>query len=367
MNKIGRLYFHIFTAISLLCISDNLKSDTDNTYPIKMIINVPVANLRELPQANAAGLKIPTNDFSNPLQLTQILLGEHVIAHEDFIDESGKKWFKVNTLQQEYFYPPLGWHGYPGWIQADEVLPVKQYAKHNLVVRSMQADLVDQNHKKIYTISMGTRLIGTKFNNNLWKVILPDSRIAFIKNTDVYHIEKTIQESAEQLRTNIIATALQFLGNFYSWGGRSAQIDGITICSVDCSSLINLSFLAYGLQIPRMSHEQFLRSERIEHGKDLQPGDLIFFITARKHSTRMDHVLIYLGNDLMLETTYLDNHKARIISFQDRLGTSCNNLKSGDIVDNFDPIDTFHVFFGSFLNDPKLLQTLRDDALRHIY
>ncbi len=72
-------------------------------YPQKMVINIPVANLREIPQANSVDLKLPTNDLTNSLQVTQLLLGEHVIAYEEHIDAQQKVWLKIGAVQQEYF------------------------------------------------------------------------------------------------------------------------------------------------------------------------------------------------------------------------------------------------------------------------
>lgn len=369
-NALKRLLF--------VTISSIIQTRTD--FPKKMIVNVAVADLRATTQAHDPCIKLPTSDFTNPLQITQLLLDEQVIAHEECIDAKNQTWYRVNTLQQEFFYPPLGWHGYPGWIQAHQLTEVQNFVAHNLVVCSKLADVFDEHDQKIMTVSIGTRLVGiekngrnlykyldpkSKFGMTKIKIMLPDHQIAYIATDNVYEIDTTVQESEQHLRSNIIATAKKFIGDWYSWGGRSAQNDDFGISSVDCSSLIHLSFLAQGLQIPRMSHEQFLRSSPIQHGADLQPGDLIFFASITKHSIRMDHVMLYLGDDKMLEATFADEHKVRVFAFQQRMGNPCQTVENGDVISWNN--EEFHVHFGSFLKDDGMVQQLRDDALKNKY
>lgn len=348
--------------LTLCLFSFALQTQLD--YPTKMIVNVPIADLRTYPKANDPNLTLPTSDLTNPFQVTQLLLGEHVIANKEYIDANNQKWLQVNTLQQQYYHLPIGWHGYPGWIQANQLIEVQNFAQHNLVVHSKLANIFDAHGHKICTLSIGTRLMGTEKINNAWTIMLPDNHVAHINDSDVYFISPIVQESCDQLQQKIIKTALSFVGDDYSWGGRSAQNDQIRISSVDCSALINLSFLAHGLQIPRMSHEQFLKSFKINECKDLQPCDLIFFSSITKQSTRMDHVMLYLGDDQILESTFADDHKVRIVSFQERMGKPCNTITSGDIIDWNN--EEFYIYFGSFLQNYAKTQKLRDDALKHI-
>ncbi len=349
----------------ILCSSLTFFLSAESINPACMVVNVAVANLRYQPQAHDPKIQLPTSDVTNPLQITQLLLGEHMITHEKFLDEQGQCWYRVNTLQQEFFQNTIGWHGYPGWIQAKDVLQILNFLPHNIVVNKKHADLFDQHHQKIMTLSIGTRLYSIEQNAPWHKILLPDQTIAYVKSNDIYEINPIVQESSDQLRSNIIATAQKFIGDWYSWGGRSAQSEEFGLSSVDCSALVHLSFLAHGLQLPRMSHEQFLRSEKILHCADLQPCDFIYFVSITKHSQRMDHVMIYLGNDQILESTYADDHKVRIVSFQERMGKPCNTIQNGDQIIWND--EEFYVYFGSFLQNKDLIQSLRDQALKNKY
>lgn len=339
--------------------------NSDAQYFRKMIISVPVADLREEPIANLSSLILPTSDLTNPLQITQILLGEYIVILGEYVDENLKKWLKVSAPQQEHYQSPrdiTGWHGYFGWIQAGQAIEVQDFPINNMVVRSQLANVFDEYGDIIYTLSIGTRLYGVKVNDDMWKVILPDKRIAFIGDRDVFFIDLVLNQSTDTLRKSIVETALQFIESFYSWGGRSAQNNCVNISSVDCSALVNLSFLSHGLQIPRMSHEQFLRAAPIKFSKDLQPGDFVFFTSITKQLSRMDHVMMYIGNDLLLEATFADEHRVRIISFEERMGSPRSAMKSGDIA-----YDEFIVYFGSFFIDQSQLQELRNDALKSVY
>lgn len=329
-----------------------------------MTVIHPVANLLYQPQTQP-NINLPTSDVINPQQITQILLGEHVIAHEQCIDDQNQQWYFVSTMQQAFFQDSVGWHGFPGWIQAKDLIEVSNFLPHNIVIHKKLAPLFDQYHQKVMTLSLGTRLYAVEKKDEQFKVILPNQKTAFINCADTYEIHSAVQESEMQLRANILATAQQFIGDWYSWGGRSSQCDDFEISSVDCSALVHLSFLAHGLQIPRMSHEQFLKSEKILHCADLQPCDFIYFVSITKHSTRMDHVMIYLGNDQILESTYADDHKVRIVSFQERMGKSCNFIKHGDKIIWND--EEFFVYFGSLLANKPFIQQLRNDALKNVY
>ncbi len=342
-----------------------LQIQTSYIFSKFLMVNTAVANLRYQPQAHDHAVKLPTSDITNPFQITQILLGEHLIAHEIYIDKKNQTWYHVNTMQQEFFQEFYGWHGYPGWIQAEDVIFIENFSPHNIVVNKKTASLFNEKNERTMTISLGTRLHAIEKIDNKYKILLPNKTIAYIFSDDIYQITPIVQESEEQLRNQIIQTALQFLGDWYSWGGRSAQNDDFNPSSVDCSALVHLSFLAHGLQIPRMSHEQFLKSEKITNCADLKPSDLIYFISITKHSARMDHVMMYLGNDQILESTFADDHKIRIISFQERMGKSCSTIQNGDVIVWND--EEFYVYFGSLLYHSEFIQILRDNALNFIY
>jgi len=89
------------------------------------------------------------------------------------------------------------------------------------------------------------------------------------------------------LRKKLVATAEQFLGIPYKWGGESAE-EGF-----DCSGLTMTVYRMNGLNLPRNSRQQFGRGRSVKKS-ELQPGDLVFFATRGGH--RITHVGIYMGH-----------------------------------------------------------------------
>jgi hypothetical protein len=360
-------YFYIFLFISQFSLNSH-----EQKYPQKMVISVPVADLRNAPEKVASSVKLPTSMETNPLQASQLLFGEYILAKREIITSKLEHWLEVNALQQERYCSKLGWHGFPGWIQKDQAIEVLSYPKNNLIVKKQLATLINLDGTKLYEISIGTRLNGTKQNDNFWEILLPDGKYALINNDDVNEISEIINESISTIRKNIIKTAKQFLGNPYSWGGRSSQNDNFIISSVDCSSLTQLVFLTNGFQIPRNAHGQFLKSNKIIFGKDLQPGDLVFFDPVDRkidHQIKVSHVLLYIGNEKLLECCQSGEKNVRIITFEERIGIKRSKMTAGDISNKITTQGKvgapYHIYFGSFCNDKKLLQNLRKNALKN--
>ncbi len=86
-------------------------------------------------------------------------------------------------------------------------------------------------------------------------------------------------------QAGIVGTAREVLGTPYRFGGASPQR------GFDCSGLVYYSYHHAGLDVPRTVLGQY-RASRPVLGRDLRPGDLVFFRTLRK---RVSHVGIYLG------------------------------------------------------------------------
>lgn len=87
--------------------------------------------------------------------------------------------------------------------------------------------------------------------------------------------------------TELVTTALGFLGVPYRYGGTSAET------GFDCSGLVKTVYQdTLGLTLPRVAAQQAASTEKVAR-KDLQPGDLVFFNTMRR---AFSHVGIYIGD-----------------------------------------------------------------------
>lgn len=86
--------------------------------------------------------------------------------------------------------------------------------------------------------------------------------------------------------SNLVVTAMGFLGVPYRRGGNSADT------GFDCSGFVKAMYEnTVGLVLPRIAKEQAAATQPIDK-RDLQPGDLVFFNTMRR---AFSHVGIYVG------------------------------------------------------------------------
>lgn len=106
--------------------------------------------------------------------------------------------------------------------------------------------------------------------------------------------DKGLMEKIGQVRTRItsttselVVTAMGFLGVPYRRGGNSAETGGF-----DCSGFVKAIYeQTVGLMLPRRAEQQAAATKAVDK-QDLQPGDLVFFNTMRR---TFSHVGIYVG------------------------------------------------------------------------
>ena len=91
----------------------------------------------------------------------------------------------------------------------------------------------------------------------------------------------------EAFREGIVASAREFLGTQYRWGGKSSQ-------GIDCSGLAFMSYLDNGLLIYRDASIEACYPVKKISVDALKKGDLIFF---------PGHVAIYLGEERYIHST----------------------------------------------------------------
>ena len=92
----------------------------------------------------------------------------------------------------------------------------------------------------------------------------------------------------------IIASGRQLLGTPYLWGGKTSE-------GIDCSGLVQFSFAAAGVHLPRDSYQQFyfgrLTATRW-HMAGLRRGDTLYFLGEEG---KIRHTALYLGDDRYLQ------------------------------------------------------------------
>ncbi|NEV94423.1 C40 family peptidase [Psychroflexus sp. YR1-1] len=95
--------------------------------------------------------------------------------------------------------------------------------------------------------------------------------------------KRAIQAETERVNTisSIVSYSKTYLGTPYKYGGMNPS-------GIDCSGLLHLSFLRYGIELPR-TVKQLSKTGKSLNFKHVDVGDLVFFRTS-KTSRKVNHV-----------------------------------------------------------------------------
>lgn len=96
----------------------------------------------------------------------------------------------------------------------------------------------------------------------------------------------TPNAEAATLRGSAMASAKTQKGAKYVWGAEGGYSKGY-----DCSGLIYWAYKRHGKTLPRVAHDQYVKSTKVSP-QNRKPGDLIFI---RMPGGRMYHVGIFTG------------------------------------------------------------------------
>ncbi len=106
---------------------------------------------------------------------------------------------------------------------------------------------------------------------------------------------ESMRNSVRDAASDLVMTAMNFLGVPYRLGGNSEQ------SGFDCSGFTRHIFEnSIGLVLPRRADEQATTAGLLNiHRAELKPGDLVFFNTMRR---TFSHVGIYVGDDKFIHS-----------------------------------------------------------------
>lgn len=123
--------------------------------------------------------------------------------------------------------------------------------------------------------------------------VLCIDRKILLNNTDsIAEVSQIKSLEIDKKRVQIISLAKKLIGRPYQWGGRTALEGG----GYDCAGLVNIVYLASGLDIPRSVTYQYDKSIDINNSHDLLLGDLIFCCDITNYDSPI-HVMLYTGKE----------------------------------------------------------------------
>jgi cell wall-associated NlpC family hydrolase len=106
-----------------------------------------------------------------------------------------------------------------------------------------------------------------------------------------------------------VALAIRFafaqLGTSYYYGGTctDAHSPNVTL-HCDCSSLVQMSYHAAGITLPRTTYQQVYEGTPVYSIASLRPGDLLFIPGSDGTAANPGHVGMYVGDGLVIQAPY---------------------------------------------------------------
>ena len=165
------------------------------------------------------------------------------------------------------------------------------------------------NSQMVSDVVWGNILLDKGAQGAWQKVAISDGREGYVPKADVMDFDKWL-DSRNPTADNIIATAKQFIGVPYMWGGTSIK-------AVDCSGFCKSTYFLNGIVLARDASQQCLTGDGVDISKyvdggeytkealsNLKKGDLIFFGTKAtpEKKERITHVGIYIGDGIFIHS-----------------------------------------------------------------
>ncbi len=237
-------FFNRFTAISQI-----LKSDTDL-----------MDGLNEKQQAlEEAESKLHT-------ELDQLKKNEAELAAEQKQIEEDKNEIEKELTNSQDLLQSQEAKLAQQELEAQRALEAQQALEAR---QALEAQQVQEGQQSSTTQQVEQQSQNTQQSTSVKKAVATAPKVAAVSQT------------ASASASNIIATAKQYLGVPYVWGGSSPS-------GFDCSGFTKYVFGKNGINLPRVSRDQQNFGTRISPSQ-VQPGDLVF------NGSPAYHVGIYIG------------------------------------------------------------------------
>lgn len=185
----------------------------------------------------------------------------------EIVGKEHEPWYKVRT-QYDYY----------GYVHKDDIavddLKAEKWQKFDYAIWNLIADVMTEpkyGSRVAATLVRGCLVEYTGVYQDKWeKIGLSDGSWGWIRTGFARFIKKLpTTADEEKLRKSIVATALDYLGTQYRWGGKSRF-------GIDCSGLAGMAYMMNGYLLPRDGGPQQQHMKAIKR-EEAKPGDLFFF------------------------------------------------------------------------------------------
>jgi hypothetical protein len=204
-------------------------------------------------------------------QVTQLVLGETAT-----VLERRAEWLRVRTDIDSY----------EGWVHEGYVLSTVQASRWREAATGWSDGARVNVDGTMVRLPLRSRVV---LEGSV--VRLPGDLVGRVVQGSVREAEE-VRESAAGRRPDEWAWS-QFGGTPYQWGG-------VTPLGVDCSGMIQTTFAARGVSLPRDAWQQAAVGTAVPRD-ELAPGDLCFF--RGEATERITHVALYAGDDTIVHAT----------------------------------------------------------------
>ncbi len=103
--------------------------------------------------------------------------------------------------------------------------------------------------------------------------------------------EEPVDNTLNKVSAEVVNVAIQYLGIPYRWGGTNRN-------GLDCSGFIREVYRKIGIILPHKARYQYYEGKKVPLD-EIIPSDIVFF-AKYPSSSRVDHVGLYLGEDLFI-------------------------------------------------------------------
>ncbi|HEY4649323.1 MAG TPA: C40 family peptidase [Gemmatimonadales bacterium] len=222
----------------------------------------------------AAVAPVATQPSVRAEQCNQLVLGESASV----VERQGD-WVRVCTHRDDY----------DGWMHAGYLKLVETG-----VLDAWRSEAVGWSEGVVVRASgwQATLPLGARLALESEAVVLPDGRRGRIGSGSVRLLSEVI--SSARAKAPERWAAEYFLGSPYQWGG-------VTPWGVDCSGLVQTTFAARGIALPRDAAQQVTRGAVVSLDA-VRPGDLLYFRSETGSGT-ITHVAFAGEADTLVHST----------------------------------------------------------------